>query len=73
MTHVWGYATGNDLTRRDMQSAAKAARRPWDMSKGFDNSAIIGALHPRSETGDLTQARITVQVGDELRQDADRA
>ena len=73
MTHVWGYATGNDLTRRDMQSAAKAARRPWDMSKGFDNSAIIGALHPRSETGDLTQARITAHVGDDLRQDADIA
>ncbi len=71
MAHVWGFAAGNDLTRRDLQAAAKAARRPWDMSKGFDNSAIIGALHPRSETGDLAQARITAHVGDDLRQDAD--
>jgi fumarylpyruvate hydrolase len=41
---VWGYAAGNDLTRRDLQAAAKSARRPWDMSKGFDNSAVIGAV-----------------------------
>lgn len=41
---VWGYAAGNDLTRRDLQAAAKAARRPWDMSKGFDRSAVIGAI-----------------------------
>jgi fumarylpyruvate hydrolase len=41
---VWGYATGNDLTRRDLQAAAKSARRPWDMAKAFDNSAVIGAV-----------------------------
>lgn len=44
LAHVWGYASGNDLTRRDLQAAAKAARRPWDMAKGFDRSAVIGAL-----------------------------
>lgn len=43
--HIWGHASGNDLTRRDLQAEAKAARRPWDMAKGFDNSAVIGALH----------------------------
>lgn len=41
---VWGYAAGNDLTRRDLQAEAKAARRPWDMSKGFDASAVVGPL-----------------------------
>ncbi len=46
LSHVWGYATGNDLTRRDLQAEAKAARRPWDMAKGFDCSAVIGLLHP---------------------------
>ncbi len=46
LAHVWGYATGNDLTRRDVQAAAKAARRPWDMAKGFDCSAVIGLIHP---------------------------
>lgn len=42
--HVWGHAAGNDLTRRDLQAEAKAARRPWDMAKGFDASAVVGAL-----------------------------
>jgi fumarylpyruvate hydrolase len=41
---IWGYGAGNDLTRRDVQAAAKAARRPWDMAKAFDNSAVVGAL-----------------------------
>lgn len=41
---IWGHAAGNDLTRRDLQTQAKADRRPWDMAKGFDNSAILGAL-----------------------------
>lgn len=43
---IWGHAAGNDLTRRDLQAEAKAARRPWDMAKGFDNSAVIGAIRP---------------------------
>ena len=43
---IWGHATGNDLTRRDLQAEAKAARRPWDMAKGFDASAVVGLLHP---------------------------
>ena len=46
LNHVWGYAAGNDLTRRDLQAEAKAARRPWDMAKGFDASAVIGLIHP---------------------------
>lgn len=45
---IWGYAAGNDLTRRDVQAEAKAARRPWDMAKGFDRSAVVGALRPAS-------------------------
>ncbi|MES3095191.1 fumarylacetoacetate hydrolase family protein [Sphingomonas aerolata] len=43
---IFGHAVGIDLTRRDMQAAAKAAGRPWDMAKGFDRSAPIGALTP---------------------------
>lgn len=46
LTHVYGYASGNDLTRRDLQASAKAARRPWDMAKGFDLSAVVGLIHP---------------------------
>ena len=67
--HIWGYAAGNDLTRRDLQSQAKELRRPWDMAKGFDNSAICGALYPVSQIGHPEQGRITTCVDGELRQD----
>lgn len=73
LNHVWGYATGNDLTRRDMQAMAKEMRRPWDMSKGFDNSAACGALHPVTEFGHPLQGRITAHVDGALRQDGDIA
>ena len=64
--HIWGYAAGNDLTRRDLQAAAKAARRPWDMSKGFDASAVVGLIHP----GPITNATITCTVDGKLTQSA---
>jgi len=73
LSHVWGYGVGNDLTRRDMQAKAKEMRRPWDMSKGFDNSAVCGALHPVSTIGHLTKGRITAHVDGQLRQDGDIA
>lgn len=72
LSHVWGYAAGNDLTRRDLQAAAKAARRPWDMAKGFDHSAVIGALHRVTVAAEL-QGRIRCLVDGETRQDADLA
>lgn len=68
LRHVWGYAAGNDLTRRDLQAQAKAARRPWDMAKGFDRSAVIGPLVAGQTP---PSGRITCHVGDTLRQDAD--
>lgn len=71
--HIWGYGVGNDLTRRDMQALAKQMRRPWDLSKGFDQSAACGALHPVSEIGHPMQGRITAHVDGELRQDGDIA
>lgn len=61
---IWGHATGNDLTRRDLQAAAKAARRPWDMSKGFDQSAVVGAVRK----GPLADAAIRCFVDGNLRQ-----
>lgn len=66
---VYGYAAGNDLTRRDLQAAAKAARRPWDMSKGFDNSAVVGAIRK----GATAQGRIRCVVDGVVTQDADLA
>ncbi len=71
LDHVWGYAAANDLTRRDLQAEAKAARRPWDMAKGFDASAIIGTFRPAAEIGHPARGRITATVDGELRQDAD--
>lgn len=56
---IFGHAAGNDLTRRDLQAAAKAARRPWDMSKGFDLSAVIGRIRP-GPLADDADLRLTV-------------
>lgn len=70
LSHVWGYAAGNDLTRRDLQAQAKELRRPWDMAKGFDNSAVIGALHPAT-AGHALSGAIRCHVDGALRQSAD--
>ena len=59
---VWGYSVGIDLTRRDLQQEAKAKRRPWDLSKGFDNSAIIGMIYPVSELGHPFNSNIWLSV-----------
>ncbi|CAM9935119.1 unnamed protein product [Hapterophycus canaliculatus] len=61
--HVFAYGVGVDLTRRDMQRAAKKAGRPWDCSKGFDSSGPIGALTPVAEGGEVGSA--AGAVGDE--------
>ena len=59
---VWGYAAGLDMTRRDLQNEAKAIGRPWDLGKGFEHSAVITPLVPRSELGELSQGAITLAV-----------
>ena len=68
---IWGYAAGNDFTRRDLQAAAKTAGRPWDLAKGFDLSAACGALHPAGETGPLDSGRIALRVDGASRQESD--
>lgn len=68
--HVFGYAAGNDLTRRDLQKAAKDRGEPWDTGKGFDHSAPVAAIRPASR-GHLTQGRIWMSVNGEQRQDSD--
>jgi fumarylpyruvate hydrolase len=68
--HVFGYAAGNDLTRRDLQSAAKARGEPWDASKGFDASAPVGVIRPAA-AGHVVRGRIWLEVNDELRQESD--
>jgi len=68
---IFGYAVGNDLTRRDQQADAKAAGRPWDTAKGFDHSAPMTAIHPVSITGLIDRGRIWLSVNGEMRQEAD--
>ena len=59
---VFGYAVGVDLTRRDLQQAAKDKGRPWDVGKAFDRSAPIGPLRAVSDSGHIPQAAITIGV-----------
>jgi fumarylpyruvate hydrolase len=66
VTHIFGFAAGNDLTRRDLQATAKSQRRPWDMSKGFDNSAVIGAILRQKHIPE--EAIISCLVDGEVRQ-----
>ncbi|HVN46365.1 MAG TPA: fumarylacetoacetate hydrolase family protein [Steroidobacteraceae bacterium] len=67
---VFGYAVGNDLTRRDLQAAAKERGEPWDTSKGFDCSAPVASIRPAS-AGHLTRGRIWLSVNGTLRQESD--
>lgn len=69
--HVWGYGVGVDLTRRDLQDAAKKAARPWDWSKAFDRSAPCGALRPVGESRLPTEGRIWLSVNGSVRQQGD--
>jgi fumarylpyruvate hydrolase len=70
---IFGYAVGNDLTRRDLQAQAKEAGRPWDTAKGFDHSAPLTAIHPIAMTGPIERGRIWLSVNGEMRQEADLA
>jgi fumarylpyruvate hydrolase len=71
LKHVFGYAAGLDMTRRDLQAAAKKAGRPWDMSKGFDHSAPIGDIARASVIGHPTAGLIELKVNGEVRQTSD--
>lgn len=70
---VYGYAVGIDLTRRDLQAQAKQAARPWDVAKGFDQSAPVSALHPVSQVGHPEQGGITLAVNGVMRQSGNLA
>lgn len=70
---VFGYGVGLDLTRRDLQAAMKAKGLPWDVAKGFDGSAPVSALRPAAGRGHPRNARLSLAVNGEIRQDADIA
>lgn len=73
LDHVWGYGVGLDMTRRDLQGAAKKAGRPWDTGKGFDGSAPMSALQPASRIGHPQQGAVRLKVNGALRQSGDMA
>ena len=68
---VFGYGVGLDLTRRDLQAAAKAKGHPWDVAKGFDHSAPLSTIHPVSAIGHPAQATLALTVNGETRQHTD--
>ena len=71
--HVWGYAAGLDMTRRDLQNAAKKEGKPWEMGKGFDLSAPIGTMIPAARFPDPSHGRVALTVNGEIRQQGDLA
>jgi fumarylpyruvate hydrolase len=73
LDHVFGYAVGNDLTRRDLQAAAKDKGLPWDVAKGFDHSAPITAIRTVADAGHPSSGRIWLEVNGHRRQDANLA
>lgn len=69
LDHVFGYAVGIDLTRRDLQADAKSKGRPWETAKGFDQSAPISPIHKASDIGHPADGRIWLAVNGQIRQD----
>jgi fumarylpyruvate hydrolase len=70
LDHVFGYAVGIDLTRRDLQAEAKELRRPWDMAKAFDRSAPCSALRPAAQIGHPERNPIRLLVNGQVRQES---
>ncbi|MGE8689247.1 MAG: fumarylacetoacetate hydrolase family protein [Achromobacter sp.] len=71
LEHVWGYAVGLDMTRRDLQMKMREAGRPWELGKAFDLSGPIGPLHPAGSVKDIDKAGIWLQVNGTDKQKSD--
>ncbi len=70
-SHIFGYAVGLDMTRRDHQAAALAKGLPWEVTKGFDKSAPVGPISRVEDTGVMTTGHVRLKVNGEVKQDAD--
>jgi len=73
LDHVWGYATGLDMTRRDLQLAARAQGRPWDTGKNVEQSSPLGLIQKAGERFDPTRGEIKLTVNGQVKQQADLA
>lgn len=69
--HVFGYACGLDMTRRDLQSAAKEQQRPWDIGKDVEQSAVLGEIAPAADIGHPARGRIELRLNGQVKQSAD--
>jgi len=68
--HIFGYAVGLDMTRRDLQGEAKKTGRPWEIGKAFDHSGPISQIMPAAAVGDIDNATLTLEVNGQTRQSA---
>jgi fumarylpyruvate hydrolase len=71
LEHVYGYALGLDMTRRDLQNGMAAEKKPWEIGKSFDRAAVLGPIHPVSKTGHFTKGAISLAVNGTVRQNSD--
>jgi fumarylpyruvate hydrolase len=71
LDHVYGYALGLDMTRRDLQNGMAAEKKPWEIGKSFDHAAVIGPIHPVSKVGHLAKGAISLAVNGVVRQSSD--
>jgi fumarylpyruvate hydrolase len=71
LEHVFGYACGLDMTRRDLQTAAKEKQRPWDIGKDVEQSAVLGEIAPAADIGHPQRGRIELQVNGQTKQSSD--
>ena len=71
LDHVYGYALGLDMTRRDLQRAMGDEKKPWEIGKSFDHAAVIGPIHPVAKTGHMTKGPISLAVNGTVKQSSD--
>ncbi len=70
LDHVYGYSLGLDMTRRDLQRAMGDEKKPWEIGKSFDHSAVLGAVHKLAQTGHFTKGAIWLKVNGAIKQNA---
>jgi 2-keto-4-pentenoate hydratase/2-oxohepta-3-ene-1,7-dioic acid hydratase in catechol pathway len=71
LEHVYGYALGLDMTRRDLQNGMAAEKKPWEIGKSFDHAAVIGPIHPATKTGHFTRGAISLSINGTVKQSSD--
>jgi fumarylpyruvate hydrolase len=71
LDHVYGYALGLDMTRRDLQNGMAAEKKPWEIGKSFDHAAVLGPIHPATKTGHFVNGAISLAINGTVKQSSD--